>query len=63
MRLGKPPKVLAILGCLVLAALGGVPPFVGWLLLMAALHILVSEFETGRAGVRTTRRRWPFLSR
>lgn len=59
----KPPKFLMLMGCVALAAAGGVLPFVGWLLLVLALHILVSEFETGRAWVRETRRRWPFLSR
>ena len=55
--------MLVIAGCMVLAAVGGVVPFVGWLLRVAALHILVREFETGRAWVKATRRRWPFLSR
>jgi len=30
---------------------------------VAALHLLVSEFETGRDWIRGARRRWPFLSR
>ena len=59
----KPFKVLTLIGCLGLAALGGVLPFVGWLFLVFALHVLVSEFETGRACVRDLRRRWPALSR
>ena len=56
-------KPLTLAGCLVLAALGGVLPFVGWLFLVAALHVLVSEFETGRDWIKGARRRWPFLSR
>ncbi|MBV8393650.1 MAG: hypothetical protein JOY81_10760 [Alphaproteobacteria bacterium] len=59
----KPAKLLTLAGCLALAALGGVLPFVGWLFLVAALHVLVSEFETGRGWIRGARRRWPFLSR
>jgi len=55
--------VLTLIGCLGLAALGGVLPFVGWLLLVFALHVLVSEFETGRVWVKCLRRRWPRLSR
>ena len=43
--------------------MGGVLPFVGWLFLVFALHVLVSEFETGRDCVRDLRRRWPGLSR
>jgi hypothetical protein len=59
----KPTKLLTLAGCLALAALGGVLPFVGWMFLVAALHTLVSEFETGRDWIRNVRRRWPFLSR
>lgn len=59
----KPLKLLTLLSCLVLLALGGVVPFVGWMFLVAALHILVSEFETGRGWIKGARRRWPFLSR
>ena len=59
----RPAKILTLLGCLILAAMGGVLPFVGWLFLVFALHVLVSEFETGRACVRDLRRRWPALSR
>lgn len=59
----KPLKLLALLGCLALAVLGGLLPGVGWLLLVLAFHILVSEFETGRDWVKGARRRWPILSR
>jgi hypothetical protein len=59
----KPLKLLAMLGCLALAVLGGLLPGVGWLLLLLAFHILVSEFETGRDWVKGARRRWPILSR
>lgn len=59
----KPFKPLTLAGCLALLALGGVLPFVGWLFLVLALHVLVSEFETGRDWIRGARRRWPFLSR
>ena len=59
----KPPKMVTLAGCLALAMLGGVLPFVGWLFFVAALHVLVSEFETGRDWIRGIRRRWPFLSR
>jgi hypothetical protein len=59
----KPAKVLTLLGCLGLAAVGGVLPFVGWLFLVVALHVLVSEFETGRDWIKGVRRRWPALSR
>jgi hypothetical protein len=59
----KPLKPLTLAGCLALAALGGVLPFVGWLFLVLALHVLVSEFETGRDWIKGARRRWPFLSR
>jgi len=51
-------KLLALLGCLALAVLGGLLPGVGWLLLVLAFHILVSEFETGRDWVKGARRRW-----
>ncbi len=61
--MSKPAKILTLLGCLSLATVGGVLPFVGWIFLAAALHVLVSEFETGRACVRDLRRRWPGLSR
>jgi hypothetical protein len=59
----KPAKVLTLLGCLSLAAVGGVLPVVGWLFLVVALHVLVSEFETGRDWIKGARRRWPVLSR
>ena len=59
----KPAKLLTLLGCLGLAAIGGVLPVVGWLFLVVALHVLVSEFETGRDWIKSARRRWPFLSR
>ena len=49
----RPAKILTLVGCLSLAAI------VGWLFLVFALHVLVSEFETGRAWVRGLRRRWP----
>jgi hypothetical protein len=52
----KPLKLLALLGCLALAVLGGLLPGVGWLLLVLAFHILVSEFETGRDWVKGARR-------
>jgi hypothetical protein len=58
----KPAKILTLLGCLSLAAMGGVLPFVGWMFLVAALHVLVSEFETGRDLIKAIRRRWPRLS-
>jgi hypothetical protein len=61
--LPKPLKVLTLFACLGLAALGGVLPFVGWIFLVFALHVLVSEFETGRGWIRGARRRWPLLSR
>jgi hypothetical protein len=61
--LPKPFKVLTLIGCLGLATLGGALPFVGWLFLVFALHVLVSEFETGRDWIKGLRRRWPFLSR
>ena len=59
----KPFKVLTLVACLGLATIGGVLPFVGWLFLVFALHVLVSEFETGRDWVKGIRRRWPFVSR
>jgi hypothetical protein len=59
----RPAKILTLLGCLSLAAMGGVLPFVGWLFLVFALHVLVSEFETGRDWIKGLRRRWPALSR
>ena len=59
----KPAKLLTILGCLALAALGGVLPVVGWIFFLLALRVLVSEFETGRDWVKGVRRRWPLLSR
>ena len=58
----KPAKLLTLLGCLCLAAIGGVLPVVGWLFLVVALHVLVSEFETGRDWIKGARRRWPVLS-
>ena len=58
----QPFKVLTLISCLGLAALGGVLPFVGWIFLVFALHVLVSEFETGRDLVKSLRRRWPRLS-
>jgi hypothetical protein len=60
--LRKPLKVLTIMGCLGLAAIGGVLPVVGWMFFVLALHVLVSEFETGRDWVKGARRRWPVLS-
>jgi hypothetical protein len=59
----KPAKLLTLLGCLGLAAVGGVLPVVVWLFFILALHVLVSEFETGRDWIKGARRRWPFLSR
>jgi hypothetical protein len=59
----KPAKILTLLGCLGLVAVGGVLPVVGWLFLVLALHVLVSEFETGRDWIKGARRRWPLLSR
>jgi len=59
----KPVKLLAIPACVALMVAGGLLPFVGWLLLVLALHVLVSEFETGRDWVKGARRRWPVLSR
>ena len=59
----RPAKILTLVGCLGLAAMGGVLPFVGWLFLAFALHVLVSEFETGRDWIKGLRRRWPALSR
>ncbi len=59
----KPVKLLAIPACVALMVPGGLLPFVGWLLLVLAIHILVSEFETGRDWVKGARRRWPRLSR
>ena len=59
----KPAKILTFLGCLGLAAVGGVLPVVGWLFLVVALHVLVSEFETGCDWIKGARRRWPILSR
>ena len=61
--MSKPFRVLTLIGCLGLATMGGVLPFVGWIFLVLALHVLVSEFETGRDWVRGARRRWPILSR
>ena len=58
----QPFKVLTLIGCLGLAAVGGVLPFVGWMFLVFALHVLVSEFETGRDLIKGIRRRWPGLS-
>src|SRR5260370_13195843 len=55
----KPVKLLAIPACLVLVVAGGLLPFVGWLLLVLALHILVSEFETRRDWIKSARRPWP----
>jgi hypothetical protein len=55
--LPKPFKVLTPIGCLGLAALGGVLPFVGWTFLVFALHVLVHEFETGRDWIKGMRRR------
>ena len=59
----QPFKPLTLACCLTLAVLGAILPFVGWLFLVAALHLLVSEFEDGRSLVRSVRRHWPFLSR
>jgi hypothetical protein len=59
----KPLKILAIVGCLILAVLGGPLPLVSYLFLLFGLHILVCEFETGREWVRGARARWPLLSR
>ena len=59
----KPAKILTLLGCLSLAVMGGALPFVGWLFLVFALHVLVSEFETGRDWIKAMRRRSPILSR
>ena len=56
----KPFKVLPIMGCLGLAAIGGVLPVVGWIFFVLALHVLVSEFETGRDWVKGARRRCLF---
>ena len=38
-------------------------PFLHEALLLFALYLMAMEFESGRALVKGTRRRWPFLSR
>jgi hypothetical protein len=52
--------ILAIALLLVLAVL---VPFLHEALLLFALYLMATEFESGRALVKGTRRRWPFLSR
>jgi uncharacterized membrane protein YbaN (DUF454 family) len=60
----KPLMVLAIVGCLIVAVVGFMLPFMqGWIFLVLALYLLASEFEAGRRWVRRARSRWPFLSR
>ena len=58
--LRKPLVILAIALLLVLAVL---VPFLHEALLLFALYLMATEFESGRALVKGTRRRWPFLSR
>ena len=58
-----PLKLLTLAGCVALLILWSVLPIVGWLCLLLALHMLVSEFETGRAWVRGARRRSPLVDR
>jgi uncharacterized membrane protein YbaN (DUF454 family) len=60
----KPLMVLAIIGLLILAAVGALLPILqGWIFLLFALYLLATEFETGRVWVKSARRRWPALSR
>ncbi len=61
--LRKPLMVLAIALLLVLATLAVLVPFLHEALLLFALYLMATEFETGRALVKGGRRRWPFLSR
>ena len=61
--LRKPLMILAIALLLVLAALTVLVPFLHEALLLFALYLMATEFETGRALVKDARRRWPFLSR
>ncbi|HEY2609898.1 MAG TPA: hypothetical protein VGI94_03760 [Reyranella sp.] len=61
--LRKPLVILAIALLLVLAVLTLLVPFLHEALLLFALYLMATEFESGRALVKGTRRRWPFLSR
>jgi uncharacterized membrane protein YbaN (DUF454 family) len=59
----KTLMAFAIVGCLIVALVGFLLPFMqGWIFLVLALYLLASEFESGRRWVRRTRVRWPFLS-
>ena len=55
--------ILAIASLLVLAVLTLLVPFLHEALLLFALYLMATEFESGRTLVKGTRRRWPFLSR
>ena len=60
----KPLMVLLIAALLVLTVIGGLLPFLqGWIFFVLALYVFATEFETGRAGVKRARQRWPVLSR
>lgn len=55
---------LAIIGLLILSAIGAVLPILqGWVFFVLALYLLATEFEIGRKWVKNARRRWPALSR
>ena len=60
----KPLMVLAIVACLVLAAIGALLPVLqGWVFFVLALYLYATEFESGRVQVRRARGRWPVLDR
>jgi uncharacterized membrane protein YbaN (DUF454 family) len=60
----KPLMALAIAGCLVMSVVGGVLPILqGWLFFVLGIYLLATEFEIGRAWVKTARRRWPIVDR
>jgi uncharacterized membrane protein YbaN (DUF454 family) len=60
----KPLMAVAIVFLLILSVIGGVLPILqGWIFFVLALYLLATEFETGRAWVKSARRRWPALSR
>ena len=60
----KPLMAAAIAGCLVMAVVGGLLPFLqGWIFFVLALYLLATEFHTGRRLVKAARRRWTWLDR
>jgi len=60
----KTLMALAIVGCLIVAFVGFLLPFMqGWIFVVLALYLVASEFEAGRRWIKRVRVRWPFLSR